>query len=259
MENTPSEKSVEKKPPRRGCIGVVGWGIRQTFILLLGIILIVLTISNLVGSSTLFEACGLVHPIVFEIDVDTIILEDDDRLSFARQPIPWDTEMPDSEIFAEDEVANYWESCVQYWGYVAGDEFRINVYGIDYFAPGITRLVDEQTGTITFFDEYDRQVELRSEVVLSAFGTLALYLFVPGLVVLLPIITVFLIRRESGIWWVVMLSLVAAYVLTSSLLYISLADVSNISALTDFGSGIFGAVTTGTAIAFMGKGLENFG
>lgn len=259
MQDTASEKSAEKKTPRRGCLGIVGWGIRQTFILILGAILVILTISNLVGSSTLFEACGIVHPAIFEIDVDTIILEDDDRLSFSRGAIPWDTEVPDSEIFAEDEIANYWESCVQYWGYVAGDEFRINVYGIDYFAPGITRIVDEQNSAITFFDEYDRQVTLRSEVVLSAFGTLALYLFVPGLVVLLPIITVFLIRREAGMWWVVMLSLVAAYVLTSSLLYISLAEVSNITALTDFGSGIFGAVTTGTAIAFMGKGLENFG
>jgi len=133
------------------------------------------------------------------------------------------------------------------------------VYGMDYFAPGIERVVNEGTTTTTFLDEFGRQVELRSEVVLSGIGTLALYLFVPGLVVLLPIITVFLIRRESGIWWVVMLSLVAAYVLTSSLLYISLAEVSGIEALTDFGSGIFGAVTTGTAIAFMGKGLENFG
>ncbi len=259
MQNAPSEKPVEKKPPRRGCMGMVNWGIHQTFILILGAILVILTISNLVGSSSLFEACGLVHPVVFEIDVDTIILEDDDRLSFSRGALPWDAEIPDSEIFREDEIANYWESCVQYWGYVTGDGFRINVYGIDYFAPGIERVVNEGTTTTTFFDEFGRQVELRSEVVLSGIGTLALYLFVPGLVVLLPIITVFLIRRESGIWWVVMLSLVAAYVLTSSLLYISLAEVSGIEALTDFGSGIFGAVTTGTAIAFMGKGLENFG
>ncbi len=258
MQVEPEARRTDKTPQRRGCLGAVGWGLRQVTILVLGILLILLTIANLFGSSTIVEACGLVHPVVFEIDVDTIALEDNDRLSLARGSLEF-TDMPEPDVFREDEIPNYWPSCVQYWGYVADDSFRINVYGIDAFAPGIVRTIDQENRTVQFFDEFGQQVELRTDVVLSDFGTLALYLFVPGLVVLLPIITVFLIRRESGIWWVVMLSLVAAYVLTSALLYISLADVSGIAALTDFGSGIFGAVTTGTAIAFMGKGLENFG
>jgi len=252
------KQEVKKSGQRSGCLGAINWGLNQILLLILGVILIILTIGNLFGSSTIVEACGLVHPVVFEIDVDTIALEDNDRLSLARGGLEF-TEMPEPDVFTNDEIPNYWPSCVQYWGYVANDNFTINVYGIEEFAPGIERVLDAETRTVTFYDEFGYQVELSTDVVLSDFGTLALYLFVPGLVVLLPIITVFLIKADQGFWWVVMLSLVAAYVLTSALLYISLAEVSGISALTDFGSGIFGAVTTGTAIAFMGKGLENFG
>lgn len=250
------QNETPKKSPSRGCLGIVGWGVHQLVLIVLGIMMLGLTVSNLFASSTIVESCGLVHPVIFEIDVDSVVLSVNDRLSLARGELAF-TEPPSGT--SEDELPNYWESCVQYWGYVSEGNFRINAYGIGAFATGITSTVDPDTGTETYFDSLDRQVQLQSAVVLSDIGTLMLYLFVPGLVVLLPIITVFLIRSDTGLWWIVMLSLVAAYVLTSALLYISLADVSGISALTDFGTGIFGAVTTGTAIAFMSKGLENFG
>jgi hypothetical protein len=231
----------------------------------LGILLFVLTVLNLLGSSAIVEMCGWVHPVIFEFDIDYLTIEDNDRLSLSGGNLFFRTR-PTAEEVGADSIANYWEGCVQYWGYIDDDRFNMNVYGINEYAPDVERVVDAETRTVTYlypnyFEDTAEpvQVQIFSNVQLSYSGTLALYLFIPGLVVLLPIITVFLIRRESGMWWVVMLSLVASYVLTSSLLYISFADVSGIDALTDFGTGIFGGVTTGTAIAFMTKGLENFG
>ena len=55
-----------------------------------------------------------------------------------------------------------------------------------------------------------------------------------------------------------MLIFVAAHVLTSSLVYVHLATVSGIEALANFAYGILTGAATGSAIAFMGKVLENF-
>jgi hypothetical protein len=93
---------------------------------------------------------------------------------------------------------------------------------------------------------------------LTPFGQFLFYVILPGFAILLPIITVFMLKGDWEALWFTSLILVALYLLTSALLYVHLGTVSGIVALSEFAYGIFGGTATGAAIAFMTKVLDNF-
>lgn len=102
----------------------------------------------------------------------------------------------------------------------------------------------------------------------AGIGTWVLYIM-PAYVLGLPVLTVFSLRGATGmtggIWWLILMGLMGALVLTAGLDYIVLAQVTtdlNISGydyLNDFGTGIFGGLVTGTALAFLGAAFSYFG
>jgi hypothetical protein len=167
------------------------------------------------------------------------------RLGVAQGERNWDSEY----LFMKDNpsVPLQWVSCVDYYGYVNEGSFTLNERGLTRFGQGIE------------CDPTQEGCTLVSRVNLNFRGQVILYLLLPGLVILLPIMGVFAIRREKGAaLWIIMLVFVAAHVLTSSLVYVHLATASGIEALANFAYGILAGAATGSAIAFMGKVLENF-
>ncbi|MDQ7037167.1 MAG: hypothetical protein Q9P01_20695 [Anaerolineae bacterium] len=154
---------------------------------------------------------------------------------------------PEMSSYAPD-YADLWRSGIEYYGYVGDSGFIINVDGIQLVSGGAS-------ADNTLFDSNS----IVATIELSETGKIMLYLIFPSLVILLPIITVYVIKREWGVIWFVMLFLVAAHVLTTSLLYVHLSSVSGIEALAEFAYGIFGGTTNRTAIALMTRALDNFG
>jgi hypothetical protein len=211
----------------------------------LAVILLFLIIFNLWAATVLSESCGVVHPILFEIDIDYID-EADDRVSIIKADLPA-TAQPD---VPREEIPHEWESCLQYWGHADNNGFRLNAYGINELAYDALEEYDDDAMPIA--------ENLPSGIVLSETGTVFLYLVLPSLVLLMPIATLSAIRKDSTLLWITMGGLAAAQALTSALLYIHFSDVSGITALAEFGYSIFGGTTTGTAIAFMGKMLDIF-
>jgi hypothetical protein len=153
-------------------------------------------------------------------------------------------------LSSDTNAAQQWVSCLEYYGYVVDSAFRVNEYGISRFVLG-TKIDD-------LCNPLREACQLESTVKLTELGQILLYVILPGLAIILPVITVLILQNDRIWYWVVGLIVVASFVLTSSLLYVHLGTVSGISALQDFGSGIFGGTATGAAIAFMTKVLENF-
>jgi hypothetical protein len=211
----------------------------------LAVSLLFLVILNLWSATVLAESCGILHPIIFEIDIDHIDYADD-RVSIMEAQLPR-TAAPD---VPRQEIPHDWESCLQYWGHADQNGFRLNAYGINELAYEPLMEYDE--------DATPSAEVLPAKIILSEAGTIFLYLILPSLVLLMPIATLHAVRKDSTLLWFVMGGLAAAQALTSALLYIHLSDVSGIQALAEFGYSIFGGTTTGTAIAFLGKMLDIF-
>jgi hypothetical protein len=157
-------------------------------------------------------------------------------------------------LFGDNYTAMGWPSCLEYYGYLSGGTYRLNLNGFAQYGQGI-----ECT-----FGAADCEVLTR--IKLSFIGQVLMYLITPGLVILLPIAAVYSVRssrRGHGAWrsfqWILMLSLVALHVLTTSLLYVHLATVSGIEAQANFAYGILAGAATGSAIAFMDRVLDVFG
>lgn len=146
--------------------------------------------------------------------------------------------------------ANEWVSCLEYYGYVVESAYFINQDGLGEFVYGskLDGLCDLQNS----------ECEWSANITLTAFGQFLFYVILPGLAIILPIITVFMLKGDWEALWFVSLILVALYVLTSALLYVHLGTVSGIVALSEFAYGMFGGTATGAAIAFMTKVLDNF-
>jgi hypothetical protein len=211
----------------------------------LAVALLFLVVLNLWSATVIAESCGVLHPFLFEIDIDYIDIGDD-RVSLVQAQLPL-TAPPD---VPREEIPHNWQSCLQYWGYAEENSYRLNAYGINELA--FEALI-----------AYDADAEpgaelLPAKIILSEAGTIFLYLILPSVVLLMPIATLHAIRKDSTMLWFVMGGLAAAHALTSALLYIHLSDVSGIQALAEFGYSIFGGTTTGTAIAFLGKMLDIF-
>lgn len=221
------------------------WAIEGILMLTMLIIILV----NLSYANVLGEQCGNIHPSLFVIEAASIDELTSYKWSAPNNAIPSDIPHNDPDMNSSaPDYADLWRSCIEYYGYVGETGFIINIDGIQLVAGGAS-------ADNTLFDVNS----IVATIELSDTGKIMLYLIFPSLVILLPIITVFFIKREWGIIWFIMLFLVAAHVLTTSLLYVHLSNVSGIDALAEFAYGIFGGTTTGTAIAFMTRVLENFG
>lgn len=107
-------------------------------------------------------------------------------------------------------------------------------------------------------DTTNTNCTVRATVTLSLIGRIVFYVILPIIVILLPVVTVWILRKQNILWWSVMMVLVAAQVMTTALLFIHLSEISGIGALNDFGTGIFGGTITASALAFIGKVIENF-
>jgi hypothetical protein len=223
---------------------VVKWSVIKIIVMSLMFILVIIISVNLLWANVFDEYCGNLHPMLFTIDAVTLDATTGYWLSAPNNIIPADT-IPDyPEMSPTDpDYADYWRSCIEYYGYMGENGFVMYTDGIAL--TGINPSTDSSS--------------IMATVELSESGQFMLYIFVPSLVILLPIITVYIIRREWGIIWFIMLFLVAAHALTTSLLYVHLSNVSGIETLAEFAYSIFGAATTGTAIAFMTRVFDNFG
>lgn len=227
-------------------------------------------------------------------------------------------------VNTEDE----WASCLQYYGYVTGDDFTITQNGIARFVAftdgdAMLRLVESNFGrAITIADETsnarglaladvengvrgftdstreigvlgdvivgispiskqfvsacgaeikengiqvtapgleDASCNINGEITLSVAGRMIFYVFLPLIVILLPVLTVLgLTRNKDRLFWSWLLILVVVHSTTTSLLFITLSQVSGIDALQDFGTGIFGGIVTGAALGFVSIVVENF-
>ena len=231
----------------QGLFKFLKWGVIQVIVVTLMFIMLIIIGLNLTYANVFGEECGYLHPTLFTIEAASIDTETNYQWSAPFNAIPADMEhnIPDMSP-TEPDYADLWRSCIEYYGYVSSSGFIINVDGIELVTGGDTEYFSEDSTIV-------------ASVELSESGQMILYIIIPSLVILLPIITVYIIRREWGIIWFIMLFLVAAHALTTSLLYVHLSDVSGIGTLAEFAYGIFGAATTGTAIAFMTRVFDNFG
>lgn len=235
-----------------------------------------------------------------------------------------------TNINTEDE----WNSCLQYYGYVSGDDFTVTQNGIARYiafsdgdalqrlvsndsvdntissravnaadaasnARGVD-LVDIDNGVQAFTDSArevgvlgdvivgispitkqfvsdcaaeikangiqvtapgleDASCNINGEITLSVTGRMIFYVFLPLIVILLPVLTVLgLTRNRDRLFWSWLLILVVIHSTTTSLLFINLAQVSGIDALQDFGTNIFVGIVTAAALGFVGIVVENF-
>ncbi|GEM_PF-4433789 len=264
-----------ERQTNRGCLNRLT---RQISLTTIGILMIVVSILNLSFSSVLTETCGIVHPVLFEVSVEVIELNEDNlNIPFSNSALPVEP-MPDA--IDESLIAVNWESCLQYYGYTdSGGNFQTNYLGQEVFFRSVftldgedfdfrvePRTSDTPTPSITWViydfdanDDTETPVRVDAKVILSAWGMLILYLVLPGLVIILPLLSVLMLRiARDTIWWLIMIVLIASQSLTASLFYIQLSSVSGINTLEDFGTGIFTGIITGMALAFMSKVLDNF-
>lgn len=94
---------------------------------------------------------------------------------------------------------------------------------------------------------------------LSLTGRMLFYVIIPLIVILVPVIAVLgLTYNKDRLLWGLLLVMVVIYSTTTSLLFITLEQVSGIAALQEFGTGIFGGIVTGAALGFIGMVVEIF-
>ncbi len=242
---------------------------RQTAIIIIAVILSALTFVNVYSAGIAVEdSCEQIHPLLFQIQISADVR--DPRLPNYVNVIDEDyVKKTNQERDARESGINLAaqglpsDTCLQTYGRSDPGQdgaFTLDQDGMTEFAAWYNEIygIDEYGYIDTPPSEEDNQViSVVPEVQLSNFGKNWLYFILPAYVILLPIITIALIRSlDSKFWWYVMISLVAALAMTSALVYIELADVSGLNTLTDFGTGIFGGTITGTALAFMGKLIE---
>lgn len=169
--------------------------------------------------------------------------------------------------FMQNPFADSWASCLEYYGYTdsGAGVFNIDVEGFSRFVVGGKDSGEGQCDFTGFADDADiflqqfiEQCQPSATIALTAIGRVVFFVILPGLAILLPILTVSILEDDHTWLWITGLSFVAVYVLTSSLLYLHLGEVSAIVALQEFAYGLFGGTATGAAIAFIGKALDNF-
>ena len=103
---------------------------------------------------------------------------------------------------------------------------------------------------------------------LSGTGVWLLFMM-PAYVIGVPIFVALVLRNGRGVlkeaWYILMLILVGAMVLTAAMDYIVIAqatekfNIAGFDYLKDFGTGVFTGFVTGTALAFMSTVFEHYG
>lgn len=178
----------------------------------------------------------------------TLDLEADRSISFFLGYDDTPQEINLSELLGLN--ADDWVSCLEYYGHVVESVYVINGEGLVRFvgASKLEVLCDFRAG----------ECILSAQNNLTPLGQLFFFVILPGFAIILPIITVFMLKGNWEVLWFISLILVATYVLTSALLYVHLGTVSGITALSEFAYGMFGGTATGAAIAFMTKVMDNF-
>jgi|GEM_PF-5536108 len=161
-----------------------------------------------------------------------------------------------TEGFIDDSLAAHnWAGCLQYYGFVNNDGFTINSNGYFWFVPfGIASKAEEncQVGDDALFREFLEQC-VNASVSVSPTGRLIFFVLLSILVVGLPILIVDALEGQRETIWYLFLLLVAVQATTTAMLFLHLGSVSGIEALAEFGYGIFGGITTGSALAFIDK------
>jgi len=152
-----------------------------------------------------------------------------------------------------ERIATDWSACLQYYGLFSDSGFSINANGSFWFLPdSLADSVEEACEALsTVREKLDQCVQ--SSVRVSATGRIIFFVLLAILVVALPIFIVDTLEGQRETVWYLFLLLVAIQATTTAMLFLHLGTVSGIEALSEFGYGIFGGITTGSALVFIDK------
>lgn len=150
-----------------------------------------------------------------------------------------------------DRVATNWSACLEYYGFVSADGFTINNNGFFWFVS--SSLANNVLATCEGDGTVRSQLEqcVQASVRVSPTGRVIFFILLAVLVVSLPIFIVDALQGQRETVWYIFLFLVAIQATTTAMLFLHLGDVSGIEALSEFGYGIFGGITTGSALVFI--------
>lgn len=158
---------------------------------------------------------------------------------------------------SSSNVANRWSSCLQYYGFVSDTGYNINDNGLTWFISGTEaedKLLEVCTSNISAETIREFLAEcVQSSISVSTTGRLIFFVLLAILVVSLPIFILDVLEGQREIIWYLFLFLVVVYATTTAMLFLHLGDISGIEALSEFGFGIFGGITTGAALVFIDK------
>lgn len=159
-----------------------------------------------------------------------------------------------TEGFEQPErLATEWSACLQYYGFVSDNGFSINANGFWWFLTSSLAdgALDSCESVSTLRDQLAQCVQ--STVSVSATGRIIFFVLLAILIVSLPIFIVDTLEGQRETIWYLFLLLVAVQSTTTAMLFLHLGTISGIEALSEFGYGIFGGITTGSALVFIDK------
>lgn len=150
-----------------------------------------------------------------------------------------------------DRIATNWSACLEYYGFVSTDRFTINRNGLFWFVSSsmANNVLETCEGDGTIRSQLEQCVQ--ASVRVSPTGRVIFFILLAVLVVSLPIFIVDALQGQRETVWYIFLFLVAIQATTTAMLFLHLGDVSGIEALSEFGYGIFGGITTGSALVFI--------
>lgn len=150
-----------------------------------------------------------------------------------------------------DHLATNWSACLQYYGFVSAEDFTINANGFVWFLT--SSLANDVLDTCEVEGSFRAQLQqcVQASVRVSPIGRLIFFVLLAVLVVSLPIFIVDALEGQRETIWYIFLFLVAIQATTTAMLFLHLGEVSGINALSEFGYGIFGGITTGSALVFI--------
>ncbi len=156
-----------------------------------------------------------------------------------------------NEFANPDRLATNWSACLEYYGFVSGEDFTINSNGFVWFLT--SSLANDVLNTCEADGTFRARLEqcVQASVHVSATGRLIFFVLLAVLVVSLPIFIVDALEGQRETIWYIFLFLVAIQATTTAMLFLHLGEVSGINALAEFGYSIFGGITTGSALVFI--------
>ncbi len=153
-----------------------------------------------------------------------------------------------------ERSANSWGGCLQYYGFLDNDGYTINSNGYYWFVP---QSLANKAGEICAGgdDTFRAFLEecVNATINISPLGRIIFFVLLAIIVVSLPILIVDSLEGQRETLWYLFLLLVVVQATTTAMLFLHLGSVSGIEALSEFGYGIFGGITTGSALVFIDK------